>query len=84
MKVFKSKEFDSYSTKLYNNYKGVEASMYMQVDFPKGKHPINDTAEITPLKFFMSCYKCKDGSVKPKMVLQEWLEATEESTNEDN
>lgn len=69
MKLTISKREDgSYYTKLKNEYNGVKSEYYMNVQLPKGENVEFGTYDVA---CFLSCYKTKNGEVKPKIVVTE-------------
>lgn len=64
--ISKSKDGKSYYTKLKNKYNNEEYSMYLSVQLKQGLSLDYGTYDVD---CFLSCYKSKDGSIKPKLVI---------------
>lgn len=64
--ISKSKDGKGYYTKLKNKYNNEEYSMYLSVQLKQGLSLDYGTYDVD---CFLSCYKSKDGSIKPKLVV---------------
>lgn len=64
--ISKSKDGKGYYTKLKNKYNNEEYSMYLSVQLKQGLSLDYGTYDVD---CFLSCYKSKDGSIKPKLVI---------------
>lgn len=64
--ISKSKDGKGYYTKLKNKYNNEEYSMYLSVQLKQGLSLEYGTYDVD---CFLSCYKSKDGSIKPKLVI---------------
>lgn len=64
--ISKSKDEKGYYTKLKNKYNNEEYSMYLSVQLKQGLTLEYGTYDVD---CFLSCYKSKDGSIKPKLVV---------------
>lgn len=64
--ISKSKDGKGYYTKLKNKYNNEEYSMYLSVQLKQGLSLDYGTYDV---ECFLSCYKSKDGSIKPKLVV---------------
>lgn len=64
--ISKSKDGKGYYTKLKNKYNNEEYSMYLSVQLKQGLSLEYGTYDVD---CFLSCYKSKDGSIKPKLVV---------------
>lgn len=65
--ISKNKEGNGYYTKLVNKYNNEESEMYLSIQL--GKNVDELEYGLYEVDGFMSCYKEKDGSVKPKLVI---------------
>lgn len=66
--ISKSKDGKGYYTKLKNKYNNEEYSMYLSVQLKQGLNLEKDYGTYD-VDCFLSCYKSKDGSIKPKLVI---------------
>ena len=66
--ISKSKDNSSYYTTLKNNYNNEELKTYMTVQLAKN---LNVDYGVYDVDCFLSCYKTKNGEVKPKIVVTE-------------
>ncbi|MBQ0112279.1 MAG: hypothetical protein KBT03_04030 [Bacteroidales bacterium] len=69
-------------SKAYKDTK--ECVCFLSVQFPKDSEPKGNSVNVEISKFFMSAYEKKDGTVAPKLVIQdfvtvEWNEKKQES-----
>ncbi len=65
--ISKNKEGNGYYTKLVNNYNNEKSEMYISIQL--GKNVDELEYGLYEVDGFMSCYKGKDGSLKPKFVI---------------
>lgn len=66
--ISKSKDGKGYYTKLKNKYNNEEYSMYLSIQLKQGLNLEKDYGTYD-VDCFLSCYKSKDGSIKPKLVV---------------
>ena len=77
MLVFKNK-YGSWET-LFKSKNGNEVlKYYVSVSFRKLDEPIKDSININPIEWWGSCFKTKDGVIKPKLFIHQWQEIIEQ------
>ena len=64
--ISKNKDGNGYYSKITNEYNNEKTEMYLSLQIPK----VNDLEYgLYEVDGFISCYKAKDGTVKPKFVV---------------
>ena len=79
--ISKSKDGKGYYTKLKNKYNNEEYSMYLSVQLKQGLNLEKDYGTYD-VDCFLSCYKSKDGSIKPKLVVTRLKEEVKQEQQE--
>ncbi|MBO7527999.1 MAG: hypothetical protein J6T74_08975 [Clostridia bacterium] len=68
MKIMISKNKDNqYYTKIANDYNNEKIEMYLNITLGKNVNELE--YGLYEVDGFLSCYKSKDGSIKPKLVI---------------
>lgn len=67
MKLVISKNDNGYYTKITNEYNNEKSEMYLTIQLSKSVSELE--YGLYEVDGFMSCYKGKDGSVKPKLII---------------
>lgn len=65
--ISKNKEGNGYYTKITNEYMNEKSEMYLSLQL--GKNVGELEYGLYEVDGFLSCYKGKDGSVKPKLII---------------
>lgn len=64
--ISKNKDGNGYYSKITNEYNNEKTEMYLSLQIPKGNDLEYGLYEVDG---FISCYKGKDGTIKPKFVV---------------
>lgn len=71
-----------FSTQLKSkDINGDEIKTYFPVRFKKGQEPMGD-ANIDIKDWFLTCFKTKDGTIKPELMVMDWTERIKEEPKE--
>lgn len=71
--ISKNKDNTGYYSKITNEYNNEKTEMYLSLQIPKGNDLEYGLYEVDG---FISCYKGKDGTVKPKFVVTNAIPTT--------
>lgn len=82
MKLWVNKTQYGYSTRIKNDYDNKSIQMYMDVQFKRDEDP-EISCLIKVENAFFSCYECRDGSIKPKLVVTEYEIVENSYSNKD-
>lgn len=71
MRVYKN-QYGKWNLLATSNFNGKQLKKYMSVHFSNKEPSDPEFVDITPTKFFISCYEKKDNSVELKLIIQEY------------
>lgn len=77
--ISKSKDGNSYYSKITNEFNGQKTEMFLSIQLSKSMGELE--YGMYNVDGFMSCYKAKDGSVKPKLIITSATPVTKNTQN---
>ena len=77
--ISKSKDGNSYYSKITNEFNGQKTEMFLSLQLSKSMGELE--YGMYNVDGFMSCYKAKDGTVKPKLIITKATPVTKNTQN---
>ena len=77
--ISKSKDGNSYYSKITNDFNGQKTEMFLSLQLSKSMGELD--YGMYEVDGFMSCYKANDGNVKPKLIITKATPVTKNTQN---